>query len=235
MKNLPKGAQSHQVTLSVMLRSAGGTTVEQFLCSSLWQKDTDTADHGSVQSHSAVVKSLVDTVVYAQEMQEQEFLTHLTERDERAAVVLRPREGFISNPLQHSMKSKRGLGFLDSLYLKWVISHFLLLCDDKRSPQQCWAETKEELRVFLVHITTPGSIWEGNIWLAMFTFLQKIPSNKKELNCLTHLDNADRFPGQMVGRVEEEGEEENEAAIPADDISKQRPRVLLFLLIFKIC
>lgn len=30
----PKGAQSHQVSLSVMLRPTGGSTLEQFLCSS---------------------------------------------------------------------------------------------------------------------------------------------------------------------------------------------------------
>lgn len=43
IKDLPNGAQSHQVALLVMLRSAGRMTEEQFLCSSLWirQKHID--------------------------------------------------------------------------------------------------------------------------------------------------------------------------------------------------
>lgn len=51
---------------------------------------------------------------------------------------------------------------------------------------------------------------------------KKQPVDKKELNCHSHLNNADRFPWKMVGRVEEEGEEKNGTAIPAKDILKQR-------------
>lgn len=40
--DLPKGAQSHQVSLLVMLRPAGGLRAEQFLCSSLWESQRQT-------------------------------------------------------------------------------------------------------------------------------------------------------------------------------------------------
>lgn len=41
----------------------------------------------------------------------------------------------------------------------------------------------------------------------------------KKLNCqfTSYLNNADRFTRQMVSRVEEEGEEKNEIAIPAKE------------------
>lgn len=39
---------------------------------------------------------------------------------------------------------------------------------------------------------------------------------------LTHLNDADGFPWQMVGCVEQEGEEQNETAIPAKYRLKQR-------------
>lgn len=40
---------------------------------------------------------------------------------------------------------------------------------------------------------------------------------KMEMNCSCHLNNADRLPWQMVGCVEEKGQEKNRTAIPAKE------------------
>lgn len=50
---------------------------------------------------------------------------------------------------------------------------------------------------------------------------------KMGMNCSPHLNNADRLPWQMVGCVEEKGQEKNRTAIPAKDRWKQRCRVRL--------
>lgn len=39
--------------------------------------------------------------------------------------------------------------------------------------------------------------------------------HKKKFNCSSHLNDADRFPWQVIGCVEQEGEDENKTTIPA--------------------
>lgn len=89
-------------------------------------------------------------------------------------------------------------------------------------PQLYLAEGKEEQqedKIFAFYITS--KVMWSNSRKQCFPHTSSSCKNpienvdKKELSCPNHLNNADRFPWQMVGCVEDEGEEKYETAIPA--------------------
>lgn len=58
----------------------------------------------------------------------------------------------------------------------------------------------------------------GEFQYSSYSFKSRISDKKNQYQRLCHLNNADGLPGQMVGCVEEEGQEQNGAAVPADKI-----------------